>query len=321
MHKDRISFFLYIVNVIFIVLWTTIFALLGFYLTRNPKLQSWLKLLWRAKALRKWFICTASLFLLILSVYLFYPTAEETPVDPGEIFRRYSAETVYKLDSIQKIQIDSSCLLDNVHSELSYVLPLVINSYNEIVTKPTMPVLIRLDDTLQIEMRGYKQFKNRSILLSKLLRKKLGNRYDISITSVDATHTLQIVYNGTAWDIEQLCALPVMEASHKFKIDPALLMSLIHHVSDFNFNYKGSKDTGGILALENGEGLEQIFLGAERLSKMLQVGISRENAVATFYPDFGIGEKSEDWYQKPLARSWVSLVLEDVQFYRENGLR
>ena len=197
----------------------------------------------------------------------------------------------------------------------------MIAAYNEIVEKPTLPVITRLDDTLHFTMNGYKQFKNRGIRLNKLLQKKLGNRYTTKITSEETTHTLEITYNGNPWDTEQLTALPVMEASRIYKLDPALLMSLIRHVSNFNFDFRGQKDAHGILALEKGEGLEQIFIGADRLSKQLRVGISQENAIATFYPEPEIGAKPENWHKSPLTKSWVDQVLSDIQFYRANGLK
>lgn len=237
------------------------------------------------------------------------------------LFERYAAEAVLKLDTLQKIAVDSSCDLTHAEPELAYVLPLVIAAYNEIVEKPTLPVITRLDDTLHFTMNGYKQFKNRGIRLNKLLQKKLGNRYTTKITSEETTHTLEITYNGNPWDTEQLTALPVMEASRIYKLDPALLMSLIRHVSNFNFDFRGQKDAHGILALEEGEGLEQIFIGADRLSKQLRVGISQENAIATFYPEPEIGAKPENWHKSPLTKSWVDQVLSDIQFYRANGLK
>ena len=111
-----------------------------------------------------------------------------------------------------------------------------------------------------------------------------------------------------------------MEAAQINKLDPALLMSLILHVSNFNFNFRGQKDSKGLLALKEGEGLDQVFMGAERLGKMLQVGVSQENAVATFYPDPEINSKPENWSKSPLTKSWVDQVLSDVEFYHANGL-
>lgn len=307
-------------NVIFVILWAVILALLAIYLTKSPKVKGWIKVLWRAKLLRRWAIGVTAVVAAIVLAFVLHPKTEDNVTNVQAVFREYNRTAVLKLDSIGKFVVDSACDISKTKSELVYVLPLVVNSYEEIVTKPTTMVLTRLDDTLNLEMRGYKQFKNRGILLTKLLKKKLGNRYDILISSAETTHTLQITYTGDSWDTEQLFALPVMEAARRNQVDPALLMSLIRHVSNFNFDFKGSKDSRGLLLLEEGENLEQVFLGAERLSKMLKVGISRENAVATFYPDFGIGDKPENWRNMPLANSWVSQVLEDVQFYRVNGL-
>ncbi|MCQ2106723.1 MAG: hypothetical protein MJZ26_13145 [Fibrobacter sp.] len=297
-----------------------ILALLALYLVKSPKVKGWIKVLWRARLLRRWAIGVTAVVAAIVLAYVLHPKTEVSVTNARAIFAEYNRGAILKLDSIGKFMVDSSCSIGNTKSELVYVLPLVVNSYEEIVTKPTTMVLTRLDDTLNLEMRGYKQFKNRGILLTKLLKKKLGNRYDILITSDGSTHTLQVTYSGKPWDTDQLFALPVMEAAKMNKIDPALLMSLIRHVSNFDFDFKGPRDSRGLLLLEEGEGLEQVFLGATRLSKMLQVGISRENAIATFYPDFGIGDKPENWRNMPLAKSWVDQVLEDVQFYRVNGL-
>ncbi|MCQ2109574.1 MAG: hypothetical protein MJZ05_12530 [Fibrobacter sp.] len=306
---------------IFVALWTAILVFLAAYLWRSPKIKNWLKVLWRAKRWKRWIVVSVVILSAIAIAYWKHPKVEEKVTDTAELFYNYSANAVLKLDSIQKIKLEPGLDLSKPKPEIAYVLPLIINAYNEIVTKPTMPVLVQLDDMLMIELRGYKQFKNRAILLTKLLKKNLGNRYNIYIdVGENSVHTLQISYTGEPWDIEQLCALPVLEYSRTYQIDPALLMSIIRHVSNFNFNFKGTKDKRGILLLKEGEGLEQIELGAQRLSKLLQIGISRENAAATFYPDYGIGDKPENWKQSPLAKSWVDQVLADVTFYRENGL-
>ena len=251
---------------------------------------------------------------------MLHPTESLPQTDCRKIFEEYSSGAVLKLDSLKKIRVDTACDLSGPAPELAYVLPLVIESYHEIVEKPTLPVVTRLDDTLYFAMNGYKQFKNRGIRLNKLLQKKLGNRYSLGIKSEKESHTLWVTYNGALWDAEQLTALPVLEAAQRYHLDPALLMSLIRHVSNFDFDYRGQKDARGLLALEEGEGLEQVFIGAERLSKQLQVGISQENAVASFYPAPEVGIRGENWNRSPLAKSWVDQVLGDVEYYKSNGL-
>ena len=306
---------------IFVALWTLILVFLAIYLGRSPKVRGWLKVLSRNRRIWRTLIATVLILATITLTYVFLPAANREDTDERKLFERYAAEAVLKLDTLQKIAVDSSCDLTHAEPELAYVLPLVIAAYNEIAEKPTLPVITRLDDTLHFTMNGYKQFKNRGIRLNKLLQKKLGIRYTTKITSEETTHTLEITYNGNPWDTEQLTALPVMEASRIYKLDPALLMSLIRHVSNFNFDFRGQKDAHGILALEKGEGLEQIFIGADRLSKQLRVGISQENAIATFYPEPEIGAKPENWHKSPLTKSWVDQVLSDIQFYRANGLK
>lgn len=323
---------------IFIAVWTTVFAVLAAYLLHSPKVRSWLAVTIHAKILRRVAICSIAIVVSIVVAYKTHPQQEATQTNDLRIFEEYSANAVLKLDSMGRMSVDSSCNLDHSKPELAYVMPIILNTYVEIVEKPTKPILVRIDDTLQIQMRGYKQFKNRGIRLTKLLQKKLGNRYDIKIFSNETVHTLQVVYIGTPWDKEQLMALPIMEAAQKNHVDPALLMSLIRHVSNFDFDFKGPKDTYGLLAMGghseadhkaggkhseescNLDGLSQVFVGAERLGKQLQV-LSRENAIATFYPERGMEYPDANWTKSPLIKSWVNQVLDDVEFYRNNGLK
>lgn len=290
----------------------------------------------RAKRLRRALFCTLALIAAIIVAYKALPSSEIVKTNHREVFEQYSSQAILKLDTLGRINVDSLCRLDHPMPEIAYVLPLILNTYVEIVEKPTMPILTRLDDTLQIKLRGYKQFKNRGIRLTKLLQRKLGNRYGINITSKESEHTLQITYSGTPWDKEQLMALPVMEAAQRNNIDPALLMSLIRHVSNFDFDYHGPKDAHGLLSMnahidhssnsstdENSdnepEGLEQVFAGAKRLSKQLQI-LSQEKAIASFYPEQSLEIHDANWSKSPLVKSWVNQVLTDVEFYRNNGL-
>ena len=305
---------------IFVILWTIIFAFLAVYLGKSPRVRSWLKLIFKAPRVWRTIIASVALVAAIVVTYLMIPESVETRISERSLFEDYAAVAVMKLDSLQVLKVDNDCNMQHPEPELAYVLPLIIGAYNEIVEKPTTPIVTRLDDTLYFTMNGYKQFKNRAIRLNRLLQKKLGKRYKMQIMSEGSSHTLVVTYNGEPWDTEQLTALPVMEAAQIHHLDPALLMSLIRHVSNFNFSYRGRKDSKGILSLKEGEGIEQIFIGAERLGKMLQVGVSQENAVATFYPDPEINSKPENWSKSPLTKSWVDQVLSDVEFYHENGL-
>ncbi|MBO6076587.1 MAG: hypothetical protein J6P15_05610 [Fibrobacter sp.] len=305
---------------IFVILWTIIFAFLAIYLGKSPRVRSWLKLIFKAPRVWRTIVASVALVTAIVVTYLMIPESVETRISERSLFEDYAAVAVMKLDSLQVLKVDNDCNMQHPEPELAYVLPLVIGAYNEIVEKPTTPIVTRLDDTLYFTMNGYKQFKNRAIRLNRLLQKKLGKRYKMQIVSEGPSHTLVVTYNGEPWDTEQLTALPVMEAAQIHHLDPALLMSLIRHVSNFNFSYRGRKDSKGILSLKEGEGIEQIFIGAERLGKMLQVGVSQENAVATFYPDPEINSKPENWSKSPLTKSWVDQVLSDVEFYHENGL-
>jgi len=306
--------------VIFIILWTIIFAFLAVYLGKSPRVRSWLKLIFKAPRVWRTVVASVALIAAIVVTYLMIPESVETRISERSMFEDYAAVAVMKLDSLQVLKVDNDCNMQHPEPELAYVLPLVIGAYNEIVENATTPVITRLDDTLYFTMNGYKQFKNRGIRLGKLLQKKLGKRYKAMIVSESSSHTLVLTYTGDPWDTEQLTALPVMEAAQIHHLDPALLMSLIRHVSNFNYSYRGRKDSKGILSLKEGEGIEQIFIGAERLGKMLQVGVSQENAVATFYPDPEINSKPENWSKSPLTKSWVDQVLSDVEYYHANGL-
>lgn len=305
---------------IFVILWTIIFAFLAVYLGRSPRVRSWLKLIFKAPRVWRTIIASVALVAAIVVTYLMIPESVETRISERSLFEDYAAVAVMKLDSVGALKVDNNCNMQHPEPELAYVLPLIVGAYNEIVEKPTTPIVTRLDDTLYFTMSGYRQFKNRGIRLNRLLQKKLGKRYKTQIVSEGSSHTLVVTYDGEPWDTEQLTALPVMEAAQIHHLDPALLMSLIQHVSNFNFSYRGRKDSRGILSLKEGEGIEQIFIGAERLGKMFQVGVSQENAVATFYPDPEINSKPENWSKSPLTKSWVDQVLSDVEFYHENGL-
>lgn len=305
---------------IFVILWTIIFAFLAVYLGRSPRVRSWLKLIFKAPRVWRTIIVSVALVAAIVVTYLMIPESVETRISERSLFEDYAAVAVMKLDSVGALKVDNDCNMQHPEPELAYVLPLIVGAYNEIVEKPTTPIVTRLDDTLYFTMSGYRQFKNRGIRLNRLLQKKLGKRYKTQIVSEGSSHTLVVTYDGEPWDTEQLTALPVMEAAQIHHLDPALLMSLIQHVSNFNFSYRGRKDSRGILSLKEGEGIEQIFIGAERLGKMFQVGVSQENAVATFYPDPEINSKPENWSKSPLTKSWVDQVLSDVEFYHENGL-
>ena len=304
----------------FVILWTIIFAFLAVYLGKSPRVRSWLKLIFKAPRVWRTIIGSVAFIVTIVVTYLMIPESSKPSTNERILFEDYAATAVMKLDSLQALKVDIDCNMQHPEPELVYVLPLILGAYNEIVEKPTLPVVTRLDDTLHLALKGYKQFKNRGIRLNRLLQRKLGKRYKTKIESEGSTHTLIVTYNDEPWDTEQLTALPVMEAAQRNQLDPALLMSLIRHVSNFNFDYRGRKDSRGILALKEGEGLEQIFIGAERLGKMLQVGVSHENAVATFYPDPEINSKPENWSKSPLTKSWVDQVLSDVEFYHANGL-
>ena len=223
---------------------------------------------------------------IITIAYATHPEEEPRPtIDEQLEYQKYTTSAIQKLCDQGELIIDINCNLDSAQPELAYILPTIINNYNLIVTRPTTPILESIKDTLQIKMIGYKKFKNRGIRLIKALQRDLGIRYELAIISEDTDHTLKITYNGTPWDSEHLCNLPVLEACLRERTDPAVLMSIIHHTSGFQMNYQGKNNTSGLLALDTGRGLEQIAIGAHRLKTVLATSPTLADAVAQFYPD------------------------------------
>ena len=85
-------------------------------------------------------------------------------------------------------------------------------------------------------------------------------------------------------------------------------------------NYEKDAKHKGMLALKEGTGLEQIYIGAEALKKELDAGIPVEDAIIQFYPLNPPRSSPKDWRKDPMRRSWTEQVLGDIQFYRNNGL-
>ena len=98
-------------------------------------------------------------------------------------------------------------------------------------------------------------------------------------------------------------------------------MSLIRHISGFDFNYEGDRRGRGLMAIKSGYGLEQILVGARMLKDALDSTQNIEDAVATFYPIHDLQGMNTEWRKSPLKNSWVREVLADVPFYRNNGLK
>ena len=112
-----------------------------------------------------------------------------------------------------------------------------------------------------------------------------------------------------------------MEASIREGVDPALLMSIIRHTSSFDFNYEGSNREKGLLAIESGYGLEQIFAGAHRLKVVLDSVQNTEDAIAAFYPLRDMQGLNSEWRKNPSRSRWVREVLSDIPYYKNNGLK
>lgn len=248
------------------------------------------------------------------------PSSPRKEINSNEVFQEYSANKITELLKNGNFILGNDIFTEKVSPEFVYILPTILNIYNKEVEKPTTPRLDQMNDTLEITFVGYKQFKNRGIRILKKVRKSLGKRYLVTLTSIGRQHKLQVTYLGTPWDEEQLASLPVMEASIRYNVDPALLMSLIQHVSDFQINYEKDAKHKGLLALETGTGLEQIFIGAEMLRKSMDAAIPLEETLVKFYPINPPSSAPKNWRKDPMRRSWVEQVLGDVQFYSNNGL-
>ena len=302
------------------IIWIAITVFLVLFLGRTPKGRAWAGLVWHSRKVRWALHAFAFLLVLIAAGYALYPSGMAGEIqDSRRVFRDYSRNMVQKLVAGNFISRDSSCGLTSPKPELAYRLPAVLEIYNEEVQRPTTPRLERLDDTLWLSFDGYKQFKNRSIRIVKKVQQRLGIRYLVKIDSRGENHRLELVYRGAPWSTEQLCGLPVMEASVKENVDPALLMAIIRHTSNFNLDYRGSRGNG-LLALDSGEGLSQVYAGAALLAASLAQEKTVEDAVAQMYPSRESGSLHEEWRNNPLKQAWIEAVLKDVPYYRENGL-
>lgn len=302
-------------------LWILIFLFIAVHLGRTPKGRGWLRIIWHNRkipaSLAFAFVCIVSISL----VYIFHPVHTSSKIESRPIFEGYAQSLILGLEEQGVIIIDSTCDLTAPQPELAYVLPSILGIYNDIVQKPTTPRLVELGDMLIIYFDGYKQFKNRGINIVKGIQKKLGHRYIVQIINGEINHELRVMYRGRPWDNEQFLSLPAMEASRRENVDPALLMSIIRHTSSFDFNYQGNKRERGILALDSGYGLEQVYIGAHKLHLALDANSSTEDAVASLYPIRDIKGINSEWRKSALKSSWVKEVLNDVQFYRNNGLK
>ncbi len=304
-----------------IILWFVIALFLTLYFYHTPKGKGWFRILWRSKKIRKWSIVSVVTLAVISLAFILLPSATIEKMDSRPIFEGFSQSLVLGLQEQGTISIDSLCDLQSPMPELAYVLPAIVGVYNQVVENPTTPRLLQLDDKLILSFDGYKQFKNRSIKITKAAQKKLGPRYPLKMESSGTSHIITVTYSGEPWDNEQLCGLPATQAAIREHVDPALLMSIIRHISDFDFNYEGDNRLAGLMAQDSGIGLEQVYVGAARLRMALDTCQGVEDAVATFYPIHNTQGLNSKWRKSPLKSSWIKEVLDDVQFYRNNGIK
>ena len=305
---------------IYIAIWTLILGTILLVAMTSRKGRSWRRILRYSKKVK--IICIASpIVIAALSAASLLVPSPEGPAPLGkEVFLEYSMNKVTELLNRGDFVLGGECFEKGISPEVVYILPTILKIYKQEVNNPTTPHLEQINDTLGIQFVGYKQFKNRGIRILKKVKKALGRRYLATITSKGNRHLLQIIYIDKPWDEEQLTSLPVMEAAIQKGIDPALLMSLIRHVSDFQLNYEKDSKHKGILALKEGTGLEQIFIAAGIIRKEVNSGTPLEEVLVQFYPIDPPSSAPKDWHKDPMRHSWVEQVLGDVQFYRNNGL-
>ena len=304
----------------FVVIWTIIFGSIALVLLRSPKARSWWRIFRYSRKVKILSIAVPLIILALSVTTILIPPAPKKTVDESTAFLEYSLGKVTDLLNKGDFVLGNDCLEKGATPELVYILPAVLRVYHKEVQRATTPHLEQLKDTLGVTFVGYRQFKNRGIRIIKKLRRALGKRYLVTLTSKGDRHLLQVVYLGTPWTAEQLSSLPVMEAAITHGVDPALLMSLVKHVSDFQMNYEKDSKHKGMLALREGTGLEQIFIGARMLREALDGGNALEDILVQFYPVHPPRSAPEDWHKDPMRRSWVEQVLGDIQFYRNNGL-
>jgi len=310
-----------VVVAILITLWLGIAACILVLCLKAKKGRLMLRTLWRSPKVKIATILPVVIVAAIVAIFLFQPEPFTEYHDSRTLFHDYSHSLIEELANQGAITIDSSCDLTEPQPELAYMLPAIVGVYHSVVNKPTTARLVQLDDTLKLSFDGYKQFKNRTINIMKGVLKRIGGRYTLKMTTRGESHELAITYKGTPWSNEQLCALPATEAGIRDSIDAALLMSIIRHISDFDFNYEASNREKGLLALDSGNGLEQIFIGAQMLRRALDTAKTTEDAVATFYPIHDMQTMHSEWRKSPLKSSWVNEVLKDVQYYKANGVK
>ena len=306
---------------ILITLWLGIAACILVLCLKAKKGRLMLRTLWRSPKVKIATILPVVIVAAIVAIFLFQPEPLTEYHDSRTLFHDYSHTLVEELAKQGVITIDSNCDLTEPQPELAYMLPAIVGVYHSVVNKPTTARLVQLDDTLKLSFDGYKQFRNRTINIMKGVLKRIGGRYTLKMTTRGESHELAITYKGTPWSNEQLCALPATEAGIRDSIDAALLMSIIRHISDFDFNYEASNREKGLLALDSGNGLEQIFIGAQMLRRALDTAKTTEDAVATFYPIHDMQTMHSEWRKSPLKSSWVNEVLKDVQYYKANGVK
>ena len=99
------------------MLWVSIFAFLVVYLGKSPRVRNWLALFFRARKLWRVSLVSVAIVVAIVVSYMLIPKTQETQSDTRRIFELYAAQTVLKLDSLQRLRVDSACDLKSLRTD------------------------------------------------------------------------------------------------------------------------------------------------------------------------------------------------------------
>lgn len=128
--------------------------------------------------------------------------------------------------------------------ELAAVVPTAVMCLREISGKEIVPVLTATEPYgMELQILGFKSFKNRGINTRKLLQKRLGRNYEVFSEESSAGSFIKVYYNGKSWDEERLLALPAYRAAYRANVKAENVMAFVAVAENFrggrvNFMYE-----------------------------------------------------------------------------------
>lgn len=140
------------------------------------------------------------------------------------------------------IQIGDS--LTMLNPELAAVVPTAVMCMREVSGKEIVPILTASEPYgMELQIVGFKSFKNRGINTRKLLQKRLGRDYEVYSEETKAGSFIKVYYNGKSWDEERLLALPSYRAASRAGTKPEYVMAFVAVAENFkggrvNFMYE-----------------------------------------------------------------------------------